>query len=93
VSVPEHKSPPPTLTGFIVARHQQDQNNRLQLRYWVKHDDGVSLITLDHQEAVLFVRTEDWPRIHPLIESVSGWRSAELSLTDLEYRPVTAYSA
>jgi DNA polymerase-2 len=93
VSVPEHKTPPPTLTGFIVARHQQDQNNRLQLRYWVKHDDGVSLITLDHQEAVLFVRTEDWPRIHPLIKSVTGWRSAELNLTDLEYRPVTAVYA
>ncbi|WP_370239149.1 hypothetical protein [Neptunomonas phycophila] len=76
------------IRGFIIARHQQDQNHTLQLRYWVRHDAGVSLISIDHQETVFFVCDENVDDIRLICRDLKGWRLKKLSLTDLNYKGV-----
>lgn len=76
------------LRGFIIARHQQDQNSALQLRYWIRHDAGVSLISIDHQETVFFVHNTSVDDIRLICRDLKGWRLNQLSLTDLNYHGV-----
>ncbi|QLE98282.1 DNA polymerase II [Neptunomonas phycophila] len=76
------------IRGFIIARHQQDQNHTLQLRYWVRHDAGVSLVSIDHQETVFFVCDENVDDIRLICRDLKGWRLKKLSLTDLNYKGV-----
>lgn len=53
-------------TAFVLSRHWSEINGALQLRYWLKADDGVSCWTLDSAESVCFVPDADlaaWQRL------------------------------
>lgn len=77
-----------TLTGWILARQQQDQADGIVLRYWLHHAGGCDCISVGQQESVFFVRCEDQAAIAQSLAGLSGWRLRPLVLKDLQQRPV-----
>lgn len=74
--------------GFVLSRHQQDQSDGIQLRYWLRHATGAELFTIQGQESVFFVLAADSERISGLLSHLAGWRITSLNLVDLNQRPV-----
>ena len=77
-----------TLRGFVLARHQQDRDDGVELRYWIKHADGVSLIKVGQQQSVFFVLSEHVEQIVDALKDLTGWRLEALALKDLNQRAV-----
>lgn len=87
---------PESTTALVLSRHWSEPEGRLQLRYWLKTEDGARCWTLDGFESVCFVPEAElaaWQRLWSQQESpVRLGDSGRLS--SLDGQPVRAvYSA
>ncbi|WP_286237426.1 DNA polymerase II [Neptuniibacter halophilus] len=82
--------PGPDKVGFILTRQQQDERSGISLTYWLCHDQGCSPVTLQGQEAVLFVLDQQVEALNRLLAHLRGWRLAKVNMTDLKGRGVHA---
>ncbi len=76
------------LRGFVLARHQQDRDDGVELRYWLRTDNGASLIAVNKQDCVFFVLETQLEQIRILLSGFRGWRIESLALTDLNHKAV-----
>lgn len=77
-----------SIFGFVLTRHQQDQPSGIELRYWIKTEQGTSLVSIAGQESVFFVHDEFIEAVNGCLKTLSGWRLEKVKLNDLEQRGV-----
>ncbi|MGY8870478.1 MAG: DNA polymerase II, partial [Pseudomonadales bacterium] len=77
-----------SIFGFVLTRHQQDQPSGIELRYWIKTEQGTSLVSIAGQESVFFVHDEFIEAVNGCLNTLSGWRLEKVKLNDLEQRGV-----
>jgi DNA polymerase-2 len=76
------------LRGFVLTRHQQDLPLGIELRYWIKSEQDVSLVTIDEQESVFFIHDSLVDKAQQSLVGIKGWRLEKVQLTDLEQQGV-----
>ncbi|MCV6612340.1 MAG: DNA polymerase II [Amphritea sp.] len=74
--------------GFILTRQQSDTPQGIEFKFWLSTLNGPQKVTVSGQDAVLFVFSEDIPRITDILQATSHWYVSELALKDLQQRPV-----
>ncbi|MBV1787219.1 DNA polymerase II [Marinobacterium sp. D7] len=77
-------------TGFVLTRQQRDLGEGIELSYWLSTVDGPRRIDIQGEEAVCFVLTAEQETIRQRLADLQGWRLRELSMCDLQQRPVSA---
>lgn len=77
-------------TGFVLTRQQRDLGDAIEFSFWLSTADGAQRIDIQGEEAVCFVLAADMERIPERLSGLEGWRLRELSLSDLQNRPVAA---
>ncbi|GGB82968.1 DNA polymerase [Marinobacterium zhoushanense] len=77
-------------TGFVLTRQQRDLDDSIELSYWLSTAEGPNRIDIHSEEAVCFVLTAEREAIQQRLSDLQGWRLRELSLCNLQQRPVSA---
>lgn len=80
----------PSLTGFVLSRHQRDTRQGIELGYWLSTDAGAREVRIAGQKAVFFVRRTQADRVRELLQDLTGWSLVERPLKDLTGAPVAA---
>ncbi|MCP4596950.1 DNA polymerase II [Neptuniibacter sp.] len=76
--------------GYVLTRQQQDSRNGVQLTYWIRSGESVYPIAIADQEVVLFILQEQADKARSVLAHLRDWRLADVELTDLNYKPVSA---
>ncbi|SFG06272.1 DNA polymerase II [Neptunomonas qingdaonensis] len=78
------------IRGFVLTRHQQDQPDGIELRYWIKNQQDISLVSVTGQESVFFVHDAQLDCTRDRLKGLTGWRLEKVQLRDLEQQGVHA---